>query len=400
VHQSFNETRVIVSTTRHPLYNRETMEYDLLLARIDEPVTNITYAEVNSNRSIPVEMQELTVIGMGSTSASSVRGVEYLQEATIYALPENKCSKSYGDLWMGEASMLCAGTLEGGVDSCRGDSGGPLLSAKSGELVGVVSVGHDCGDKDFPGVYARLSTVLDWIKAKHCTFSKYSIKPFYCPRPSPTAVTTVTFANFSSSTITFGDAFDIPAPTSNTGISVLLEIHYDLYAIENKWELRNLDTDEVIDEHQYYTVQPEGLSRRTYHGLQPGNYSFQIYDFAKDGICCRFGDGFVRLTQVFDDDVVDMDDREIWYSSGDFGDQAGVTFRLDPIHVENENQLPTLNSSAFSLINSAGRADEEGGSLPAPTEAPTESTSSNTANGQGTNNGQQGATSSFTINIP
>lgn len=34
----------------------------------------------------------------------------------------------------------------------------------NGKLIGVVSFGMDCGDDTFPGVYARVSAVRDWIQ--------------------------------------------------------------------------------------------------------------------------------------------------------------------------------------------------------------------------------------------
>ena len=64
--------------------------------------------------------------------------------------------------------MICAGLDEGGRDTCDGDSGGPLViydEDKNHVLVGVASWGDDiCGAAHSPGVYAKVSSVLDWIK--------------------------------------------------------------------------------------------------------------------------------------------------------------------------------------------------------------------------------------------
>ena len=55
--------------------------------------------------------------------------------------------------------MICAG--EEGRDSCQGDSGGPLVCG--GTQCGVVSWGIGCAAAGYPGVYAEVAQLIDWI---------------------------------------------------------------------------------------------------------------------------------------------------------------------------------------------------------------------------------------------
>ncbi|CAH2257120.1 jg11956 [Pararge aegeria aegeria] len=66
--------------------------------------------------------------------------------------------------------LICAGGRQG-KDSCRGDSGGPLMrevreNYKSNWfLYGVTSFGNKkCGLAGVPGAYTRVSSYMDWIR--------------------------------------------------------------------------------------------------------------------------------------------------------------------------------------------------------------------------------------------
>jgi trypsin len=61
------------------------------------------------------------------------------------------------------STMICA--REMGKDSCQGDSGGPLITLDR-VLVGVVSWGYACAWSRAPGVYARVTSQLEWIKGQ------------------------------------------------------------------------------------------------------------------------------------------------------------------------------------------------------------------------------------------
>jgi secreted trypsin-like serine protease len=66
--------------------------------------------------------------------------------------------------------MVCAGAPN--IDSCYGDSGGPLFARNNGSpiQIGIVSWGNGCAKKRFPGVYSEVNNtestgigIRNWI---------------------------------------------------------------------------------------------------------------------------------------------------------------------------------------------------------------------------------------------
>ncbi|XP_037533972.1 hyaluronan-binding protein 2 [Nematolebias whitei] len=108
-----------------------------------------------------------TISGWGATEQSDY-GSNHLLEANVLLINQEKCSNRdvYGSVL--DPTMFCAGYLQGGVDSCQGDSGGPLTCKQNASHViyGLVSWGDQCGRKNKPGVYTRVTHFLDWIRSK------------------------------------------------------------------------------------------------------------------------------------------------------------------------------------------------------------------------------------------
>ena len=91
---------------------------------------------------------------------------EYSQYVMVPTITNDACNIETAYDGQITHSMICAGYLgEGGKDSCQGDSGGPLVCNENEQavLAGVVSWGRSCAEPEHPGVYSRVTRVLNWI---------------------------------------------------------------------------------------------------------------------------------------------------------------------------------------------------------------------------------------------
>ena len=80
------------------------------------------------------------------------------------------CQAFYADYAITlDATMLCAGYEQGGIDACTGDSGGPLLVWNSRQQVwvqiGIISWGSGCAEAGVYGVYTQVASFTGWIEA-------------------------------------------------------------------------------------------------------------------------------------------------------------------------------------------------------------------------------------------
>jgi secreted trypsin-like serine protease len=87
-------------------------------------------------------------------------GTDTLRHATVPIVSDSSCGSA--GVYGGEfdaSTMICAGFLSGGVDTCNGDSGGPLEAPVGGgyRLVGITSWGEGCAKANAPGVYTRVA---------------------------------------------------------------------------------------------------------------------------------------------------------------------------------------------------------------------------------------------------
>jgi secreted trypsin-like serine protease len=144
-----------------PDYDGPAALNDFALVTLSEPINGPLIKVAGSDERLLWKTGRTAIVaGFGLTAiGGSLSPV--LKELEVPVVADSVCSssKSYGRVFDAE-SMLCAGYVEGGRDSCFGDSGGPLYTRIDGDgvrLIGIVSTGISCAKPSLPGIYTRIS---------------------------------------------------------------------------------------------------------------------------------------------------------------------------------------------------------------------------------------------------
>ncbi|XP_076064656.1 uncharacterized protein LOC143038876 [Oratosquilla oratoria] len=109
------------------------------------------------------------IAGWGTTSESAAPIAQTFPRSgrvQVYSMPVCTQPGGYGNYEV-TSGMICAGRLDGTVDTCTGDSGGPLTcEGPDGRhtLYGITSWGKGCGRKRQPGMYTKITKFLRWIQ--------------------------------------------------------------------------------------------------------------------------------------------------------------------------------------------------------------------------------------------
>ncbi|GFR67051.1 transmembrane protease serine 6 [Elysia marginata] len=109
--------------------------------------------------SSPFDADFCVAAGWGITVYSeTATPPQILQKVVLPLVPQHLCLKVYAAKYINNLK-LCAGNLRnGGVDTCRGDSGGPLMCRVQNRYYsyGIVSFGSICGAPNRPGIYTNV----------------------------------------------------------------------------------------------------------------------------------------------------------------------------------------------------------------------------------------------------
>ncbi|XP_037907546.1 trypsin I-P1-like [Hermetia illucens] len=146
----------------HEKYSWSSYEWDLAILELKNEVQESKYFHtVRLTAERPRQGTKCDVAGWGSIKENPVEVSEHLLFAQVYVVTYRECANAM-PMPIYNKTHLCAGVAQGGVDACKGDSGGPLLC--NGMLAGVVSFGHGCARKGYYGVYSDIAESLSWIE--------------------------------------------------------------------------------------------------------------------------------------------------------------------------------------------------------------------------------------------
>jgi hypothetical protein len=147
----------------NPDWDSETRENDHTVLLLSHSVDG--YIKINLDDNL--EVDELTIIGLGWTNPAVYSPPQFLQEVTVEFVSNHRCEKakakgfSYNDLIYDD--MMCLHGTESGSGQCQGDSGGPVLLLYENEEDIQVAIMSSYG--------SRFSLVRTRVDLKNSNFS-------------------------------------------------------------------------------------------------------------------------------------------------------------------------------------------------------------------------------------
>ncbi|XP_018408774.1 PREDICTED: transmembrane protease serine 11C-like [Nanorana parkeri] len=155
----------------HENYTSGIYANDIALLELSSPVSFTQYIRPVCLADPQIVVQDNSscyVTGWGTlTDGGTLSSI--LQQAELKIISTRSCSSAQMYAYLIKPSMVCAGYVEGNIDSCQGDSGGPLVALQYNSrwsLIGIVSFGYGCAQKNKPGVYSRITYFRNWITQK------------------------------------------------------------------------------------------------------------------------------------------------------------------------------------------------------------------------------------------
>ena len=297
----------------HNNYNSNTMNNDIALIKLDNPISFNNYKQpvfvmcdeqVDLGVQDPGEMSWVTGWGdsEGTTNSSQLQ---------VVGVPiTTQSNYGWGQI---DSDMIMAGYSSGGYDSCQGDSGGPMVVlAADGETYlqcGIVSWGSGCADAGYPGVYTRVSYFINWI-CDNTDGDVCANESDFCTGNAIYGCTDLTAENYNSEATVDDSSCEYACDET-----VTLVITFDCWPEETGWSIINENGSVIASQNAGYyssSATSEDIC------LSEGCYTFTITDSYGDGL------GGSQWSGCSTDGSYDVSaDSDVFISGGgDFGSSS------------------------------------------------------------------------------
>ena len=146
---------------------------DILLIKLARPVKSSKYVSPvclpKPNSREPRQGDQCLTAGWGLEYEVDVDHTIIPKHVNLEVASKAECGEFYGQFNITiNRDMLCVGGhSEGGRDSCKYDSGGPLVCLGDNgrwQYTGITSFGAGCGSAGVPGIYTKVNVHLNWIE--------------------------------------------------------------------------------------------------------------------------------------------------------------------------------------------------------------------------------------------
>ncbi|XP_049771181.1 mite allergen Der f 3-like [Schistocerca cancellata] len=139
---------------------------DIAVLKVSPPfsIDGVTVAPIQlpeQGEQVP-DGANVTVIGWGDLWYHGLSPIE-LRKVDLQIVNQEECEAVWNSQgYAVHPTQICTARFEDvNYDSCKGDSGGPLLY--EGKIVGMVSWSYECAAPPYPSVGTRVSSYVDWI---------------------------------------------------------------------------------------------------------------------------------------------------------------------------------------------------------------------------------------------
>ena len=155
----------------HPSYNNSSQDIanDIALIELATNTSQTAAVSLYGDDAGALVGFNATVAGWGATDYTDETNPVFpdeLRHAVVPIVSRDICNAPVSYAGNITDMQICAGLAQGGIDSCIGDSGGPLLTSIDGVTaqVGIVSYGLGCAEPLYYGVYTNVGKYVDWIR--------------------------------------------------------------------------------------------------------------------------------------------------------------------------------------------------------------------------------------------